>query len=411
MSQSRVECLNSKANTSGRTLALLTQTISGAITQPVSVHLQVAALGGDVAGGWKPGAHAGLLFGVGGPDVHYKRSALVQQAPAEDGGWLLSVNHEGRLRISSFHDPLERSGYWTLPGGVDFDALPVMAEAPGRVALNHAWLDLTLHYEPNLDREEFASGRLSVTVGPALGPSAGWTSLVLEEFPEADLIGSVSLFSALGASGSEYGFGFQGFEITGGTAHPDRALGPVLAATYLVDRSADVPGGSVLRLTAHVAALGKSDPGGARLMLQEEQGWVEAARGDRTSDGTDLVRFEVEGYRDRKNGKARAYRVELDAGETAWSSDLGGVFEGSIRPEPRPGQEWVLASLSCLKNQVGPIAWNKSGLWFPHEGLVSRVAAQDPDLLYFSGDQIYEGDLTGPNRKDLDLSIADYQTK
>ncbi|MCA9002679.1 MAG: hypothetical protein KDB61_12200, partial [Planctomycetes bacterium] len=124
----RVECLDGQKATSGRTLALLSRTIEAPVGEFVGVRVRVDGVGPEGIP-WQVGAHAGLLFGVGGPHVNYKRSALVQQAPAVDGGWLLSVNHEGRLRISSFHEPLQRAGYWTLPGGVDFDGLPVLAEA------------------------------------------------------------------------------------------------------------------------------------------------------------------------------------------------------------------------------------------------------------------------------------------
>lgn len=415
-----VECVNSKANTSGRTLALLTQTVQGALTEPVDLKLHVSALvdSGSISGTWKTGAHVGVLFGVGGPDIHYKRSALVQQAPAEDGGWLLSINHEGRLRISSFHDSLERAGYWTIPGGVDFDALPVLAEAEHRVPLDRGPLALTLRYVPNLALEHSGTGQLTISAAPLVDGEIVGASVSIDDFSESDLTGSLSLFSALGATGTALGFGFSDFELAGATEHSERALGPIFATTYLVDRSAEASGGSVLRLTAHLAALGANDSRSARLWLEADapaDPWVLAALAQRTMDGSDLACFEVEGYEDRGDGTPRQYRVEivLANGSSALTPDAhdSAFFTGEIRSEPEGDKDWVLASLSCLKNQVGPIAWNSSGLWFPHEQLIARIKSADPDFLYFSGDQIYEGDLTGPNRKDLALSIADYQTK
>ncbi len=415
-----VECVNSKTGTAGRTLALLTQTIEGPISAPISLSLTTSALGAGSSGVWRSGAHVGLLFGVGGPEVDYKRSALVQQAPAEDGGWLLSINHQGLLRISSFHDPLERAGYWTLPGGVDFDALSVFAESEGAVQLDAGPLQLALHYTPNLATAHLGTGRLHLTAGP-IGSTLPSSSILVEEFPEANLVGSLSLFSGLGAEGSSAGFGFSDFELTGGTEHPERALGPILAATYLVDRSQSETGSSTLRLTAHLAALGDSDPTAARLWLEDDNSsgrWNLAALGKRTDSGSDLVRFEVDGYEDHPSGRHRAYRVELAASpESSGASTLfsgpnsAAFYTGHIRKEPEPDEDWALASLSCLKNQVGPILWNSGGLWFPHEQLISRVESMDPDFLYFSGDQIYEGDLTGPDLSSLDSSIADYQTK
>ncbi|MCA9003310.1 MAG: alkaline phosphatase D family protein, partial [Planctomycetes bacterium] len=170
----------------------------------------------------------------------------------------------------------------------------------------------------------------------------------------------------------------------------------------LVDRSQ--AGDSTLRLTAHLAPLGESAAEELDLLLEDpkrKDHWLPVARAQRSTDGSDLATFELPGYTDQEDGTPRAYKV-------VWQGDS---FDGLIRAEPKHYDDWVLASLSCLKNQVGPIAWNSSGMWFPHEGLVGRVTAADPDLLYFSGDQIYEGDLTGPPRKDLQRAIGDYQTK
>lgn len=416
-----VECRNSKAGTSGRTLALLTRTIQAPVLEPIRLKLRLETPG-RVGAKWRNGAHAGLLFGVGGPGVKYQRSALVQQAPAVDGGLLLSVNHEGRLRISSFHDPMERPGYWTVPGKVDFDGLRVLAEADQRVDLDEGSILVSLIYEPHGDALQ-DRGRLSAIAwaGGSQQPTSPdrIASLYIDDFPGADLGGSLSLFSALGAEDSSLGFAFSDFHLTGATEHPERAMGPILATTYLVDRSAAAQGGSTLRLTAHLAALGDGDGRTAELWLEGHDGkWELAGTSTRTEDGSDLACFEVDGYRDLPDGTARPYRVELpglartSAAPLSAKGDVqGSTFGGLIRAEPQAKEDWVLASLSCLKNQVGPIAWNHSGLWFPHEQLVERVMAEDPDFLYFSGDQIYEGDITGPNRQDLDLSIEDYQTK
>ncbi len=400
-----VQCVNAKSSTSGRTLALLTRTIETPIRKDVHLSFEVQ----ESSTQWRQGAHVGVLFNVGGSDVHYKRSALVQQAPAEDGGWLLSVNHEGMLRVSSFHNPLQMGGYWTLPGGVNFDELPVLAEAPGRVPVDQGALQFALHYQPYLDGPRQGSGLLTIKVTSGESEPA---VLSLDDFDEAELAGSLSLFSALGAEQSGVGFAFKNFQLLGGCAHEDRAWGPILAATYLVDRGKET--GSMLRLTAHLAPLGDSAPRLARLWLEDQQvpgQWKLAAIGERTSDGSDLVMFEVPGFADRTDGNPRPYRVEIGPIQENSGQAQPAFFHGSIRPEPAANEEWVLASLSCLKNQVGPIAWNQSGLWFPHEQLVDRVTQKDPDLLYFSGDQIYEGDLTGPHRTELADSIADYQTK
>ncbi|MEO0588265.1 MAG: alkaline phosphatase D family protein, partial [Planctomycetota bacterium] len=49
------------------------------------------------------------------------------------------------------------------------------------------------------------------------------------------------------------------------------------------------------------------------------------------------------------------------------------------------------------------------GMWFPHSDLTRRIAAHDPDVMFFAGDQIYEGG--SPTRKDVDNYELDYLYK
>ena len=61
------------------------------------------------------------------------------------------------------------------------------------------------------------------------------------------------------------------------------------------------------------------------------------------------------------------------------------VWEGTFRAEPKPGSILKLAGLSCHKD----IAW-------PWKEAIAEVISHDPDLVFFSGDQIYENDYGSP---------------
>jgi hypothetical protein len=63
----------------------------------------------------------------------------------------------------------------------------------------------------------------------------------------------------------------------------------------------------------------------------------------------------------------------------------------------------VLAALNCQKVYTGELQWNHDGLWLPHDETVAAVAAHKPDMIFFAGDQIYEGDLTPVDAKNLNL--------
>ena len=60
-------------------------------------------------------------------------------------------------------------------------------------------------------------------------------------------------------------------------------------------------------------------------------------------------------------------------------------WEGTFRAEPKEGSVLKLAALSCHKD----IAW-------PWKEAIDELVAHDPDLVFFSGDQIYENDYGSP---------------
>lgn len=61
------------------------------------------------------------------------------------------------------------------------------------------------------------------------------------------------------------------------------------------------------------------------------------------------------------------------------------TWEGIFRPEPKDGAILKLAALSCHKD----IGW-------PWSEAIAEVISHDPDLVFFSGDQIYENDYGSP---------------
>ncbi|MEM7600858.1 MAG: alkaline phosphatase D family protein [Verrucomicrobiota bacterium] len=73
--------------------------------------------------------------------------------------------------------------------------------------------------------------------------------------------------------------------------------------------------------------------------------------------------------------ETKLFRVTC--GESSW--------EGIFRAEPEPGSVLKLAGLSCHKD----IAW-------PWKEAIAELIAHDPDLVFFSGDQIYENDYGSP---------------
>jgi hypothetical protein len=71
-------------------------------------------------------------------------------------------------------------------------------------------------------------------------------------------------------------------------------------------------------------------------------------------------------------------------------------WTGKIRRDPTDKPTIVVAGFTGNHNCRHGFGrkgypWNANALWFPHVDVVERVRQHDPDLLFFSGDQVYEG--------------------
>ena len=111
------------------------------------------------------------------------------------------------------------------------------------------------------------------------------------------------------------------------------------------------------------------------------------------------------GYRaDRDRPYRIAYDLRLGKGKTRTC-----YYEGVIRKEPRDKRPFVIAAFTGHHISArGGGAWNGDGIWYPHNELVSAVEYHRPDFLFFSGDQIYEGGLSGIVRRPEDRAVVDY---
>jgi hypothetical protein len=123
----------------------------------------------------------------------------------------------------------------------------------------------------------------------------------------------------------------------------------------------------VLKMSAQLFPLKPGEDRVARLELKRDNGeWQEVARSDVYYPGWD-AHFRLENRDSRKNV---SYRVRH--GEKA-------MFEGLIRRDPVEKDVIVVANMSC----------NSSRTVGPRTEIVDNLRAQDPDVLFFGGDQTY----------------------
>jgi hypothetical protein len=124
--------------------------------------------------------------------------------------------------------------------------------------------------------------------------------------------------------------------------------------------------GGVLKLSAQLFPLRPDEERRARLEFQRDGKWTEAAVAEVLYPGWD-AHFRIEKW-DRT--KEVPYRVRH--GESA-------TFEGLIRRDPVEKEEIVVGNLSCNSSRT-------TGL---RPEIIENLQRQNPDLLFFAGDQTY----------------------
>jgi hypothetical protein len=122
----------------------------------------------------------------------------------------------------------------------------------------------------------------------------------------------------------------------------------------------------VLKLTAQLYPLLPDEPRVVRLEFQTGETWTEAARA-KVHDLGWSAHFRIENWDNSKNVR---YRVRFGPRAT---------FDGLVRRDPTDKDVIIVGALSC----------NSSRSPGPRTRIVANLIRQDPDLLFFAGDQSY----------------------
>ncbi len=361
---------------------------------PLTISVDVRIVGG---GPLEAGAFAGLLFGAGGPDVDPRLTALVQQVPAPDGGMLAVVAGGGTGRLLDFSTEKQGGFSWALPAKTRLEELEAVPEE--RVELRQSEVEfrrftLEMILTP---RDGLFDVDLSARDGDAI-----FTVVSARGLDRARIDGGIAL---VGHRGSTQGRHRLVVRRSPPPRRPTSTRGSTRPITPGVRCSAS-PTPSTGTTTASTPSgstpcfppVAASDLGDVALEFETRDGiWRPIATG-RLVDDSFTVTFDVD---DVEEYLGREYRVRgaLNGAPFEWRGEI------HAPPVDRPLR---IASLNCVKNVTAHSAWNRQGVWFPHDELVAGVAAQDPDFLFFAGDQIYEGDLNGVDRRKI---MLDYHTK
>lgn len=224
----------------------------------------------------------------------------------------------------------------------------------------------------------------------AIDPVGNILGQVASEYESSDIHGNLALVchSNRNKPGT-YGkpvISFEDWKIKGKNLRggDGQRWGPILWSQYTVDRG-------ILKLSTQFVPIGLDDSRKAYLELDKGDGWKATAEAI-IDDMARVALFRVENWDESFNVP---YRVvfKLD-GEKH-------TYKGVIRHNPVDQEEVSVAAFTGNKDYG-----------FPNIPIVNNVIKLDPDLLFFSGDQIYE-DVAGYSfvRKPVDVATLDYLRK
>ncbi len=207
----------------------------------------------------------------------------------------------------------------------------------------------------------------------------GWS--LRREIPAAWLPGGVALVSSSGPiprtpvapearesfgerRGTQRGgglrFWFRDWQVAGSAldSHPERAWGPILFTLHTLSQK-------VLRLTAQMAPV-EEDREAVRLEIQGPDGGWKQAASSLVQPLSRTASFRISDWDDSRD---TPYQVRYKSQ----------VYRGTVRKDPKTKPQIVVAAFT-----------GNNDLGFPHADVVRHVSHFRPDLLFFTGDNIYE---------------------
>jgi hypothetical protein len=386
ISQGRLECIEGRAKKPMRTVHLLTRRMG---TKEGEFFMSVRT--GVIGRAAKVSADSATGFLVGaGSELDYRAAALVHHSFGPGGGIIAVMEGTGR---AVFRD-MAGEGYLLLAAAKNTpESVPEEVElcltgelADGIYKLNLAVLD--------------------VETGKVVSEAT------LENVDSARLVGNVALVSHPGSGKVTGRFWFRDWKVSGSKfeVHNERLCGPVLSTQYTLSRN-------VLKMTAQMMPVEQADTQIVTLQIQQDGQWKTITTAKIIVPGY-TVTFRIDSWDSTKD---RPYRVVYELRQ-ADGSTKEYDWSGTIQREPVDKETIILAGFTGNHNMSrnarflgldrGRFTWTKDEVWFPHTDIVEHVSRQKPDVLFFSGDQVYEGaSPTAAEKSPEDKAELDYMYK
>ncbi|MCA9139186.1 MAG: alkaline phosphatase D family protein [Planctomycetales bacterium] len=237
---------------------------------------------------------------------------------------------------------------------------------------------------------------LTLTAHSAQGELLGELSLSVASEGVLGNIAVVNNFDTQVKNGKGARYRFRDWSVSGDafTVDQSHTFGPILWTMYsLSDSRSDE--GFVLKLSALTGPLGQRDNHDIELQIRQGDDWKSIATATLDPDAWTAT-FRIPNWDEKTERRYRVvYRENHPSGRETVSD-----WTGTIKANPS-GRPLKLGALTCQNDYA-----------FPYEPVANNLTKLDPDMLYFSGDQLYENHGGyGIIRRPADRAILNYLRK
>ncbi len=362
----RLECIAKGKDIFFRTCHLVNYRLSNA-----DGNIQMAVKTGLLSEEYGEVSSTGFLIGAA-PSLDVLGASLVQQKPGKDAGIFAGVTVTGKLFFKN----------------METDKVIV---------------------EKQFDKKETYHLQLEIK------QREGTYSLILKSGEDVletkglkgPLSGNIALVSEPDVENNKGRFWFDEFNIKGKKLQAtDISIGPILSAQHTLSKG-------TLKMTAQMMPIGENELKSVNLEIKNAETWEQVGTTDIITPGNTAT-FKVNDWPDTKD---MPYRIVYEYVPSTGKGPKTHYYEGTVRHDPIEKDEITVAGFTGNHNVSypgmsqgrSPFSYDFSGIWYPHNDLVERVKMHDPDVLFFSGDQIYEG--ASPTWMDYDNLELDYLYK
>jgi len=364
-----------------RSVHLMTRSISdkrGNLNSSVNIFLEE----GD-----KPvsEAAAGILVGAG-RGLDYRAASLVFHSWGESAGIFVGLDGKGNLFVRDFEKENYFFGY------------------NRKNDIHWTEAQIVLNILPSKDHYIFKVLAINPVTNVIID------RIEADDIPADRIRGNIALVSHAGyEKENKARYAFSEWKVSGSKLQKNRGrnIGPILTAQYTLSRN-------TLKLAAQMMPVGDKDNMEVTLQLSENGKWINAATAEiQKPSYTALFRI-----KDWKKNKDIDYRIAYDLKR---KKPREYYLSGIIKHDPSDKEEIKMLSLSFGEQIIKPDKQNWSGIdggyfpynkniLYPHAGLVQNLKKINADILFFAGDQVYEG--ASPTSADLsDMAMLDYLYK